>query len=741
MTRPPPALTVCGAWVIGVALGIAALPEHPLVGAVALTGGVVALGSAFFWRPLRYPLAVAALLLGLARAEQAAGSPALQAVAERLSGTSATVLGSVADDPKDLASGYELLLSPRAATTGDGRPLGGFGNLVVIAKGVRRAAYGDQVLVSGRLALPADVPGFDRRAYLAARGAWLEMRVQSATVVGRGGGFARAAGTVRDAYRLALDQLLPAPHAAVLEGVVLGVRSGIPPALDQALIATGLIHLLVLSGLKVAVLARLVTASLKAVLGRAGVWPAIALVGLYAVAGGGTPAAVRAAAMGGLVLAGSQLGRPAHVWNSLAVTAAAMVAWQPDLAWNVGYQLSFLGTAAIILLTPPLTSRLRRLPEPFREPFAVTLAAQIGTAPLVAADFHVLPLLAPAANALVLPLLPATVAGGLLLAPFALLPPLGHVLMIPVAALLAYLEQVAFVLARVPAAAVSVPSLPAAAGFAYYLGLGGLLASFAPWPAAPARRRQATLAVAILGPLLVTSGELVNWSLPHPQATVLAIGAGEAVLLRGPTGYVLVDGGPGPARLHDELGLQIPPWQRDLAGLLVTADGLGRVGGLAGFDRRAGVVGVPSRGLPGTAWRRAALGAVAAGARYLPLTAGQSLQLAGLRFQILSPEAGEPGDEIGWGDLAFRVAGPSGRALCDFSDLGADAQRAAAARLTGRCDYLVFTARAAPDPDLVQWLDPEQLLMSATAGDRNPAGVPSGRLRRTDQEGDLSVAL
>jgi len=383
-----------------------------------------------------------------------------------------------------------------------------------------------------------------------------------------------------------------------------------------------------------------------------------------------------------------------------------MVAWQPDLAWNVGYQLSFLGTAAIILLTPPLTRRLVRIPAPFREPFAVTLAAQIGTAPLVAADFHVLPLLAPVANALVLPLLPAVVAAGVLIAPLALVPPLGHAAMIPLAALLAYLEQVAFVLGRVPAAAVAIPSLPAAAGLAYYLGLGAVLAS--------AKRRE-MLAVAVLGPLLIAGAELVNWSIPHPQATALAIGEGEALLLRGPAGYVLVDGGPSPARLHDELGQQIPPWQRDLAGLLITADGLGHVGGLTGFDRRAAVVGVPASGLPGTAWRRAALAAVASGARYLPLTAGRSLSLAGLRIDVLSPEPGEPGDEVGWGDLAIRVTWPGGRALCDFSDLGADAQRLAASHLRGRCDYLYFSARAAPDPDLVQALDPEQLLMSAAS--------------------------
>src|SRR5438270_8006826 len=106
--------------------------------------------------------------------------------------------------------------------------------------------------------------------------------------------------------------------------------------------------------------------------------------------GGATPAAVRASAMGGLAIAASHLGRPSHVWTSLAVTAAAMLGWHPELAWDVGFQLSFAGTAAIILLTPSIERRLRWMPHVLREPFAVTCAAQVGTLPMMATDFHLL---------------------------------------------------------------------------------------------------------------------------------------------------------------------------------------------------------------------------------------------------------------------------------------------------------------------------------------------------------------
>src|SRR5207245_6236876 len=138
--------------------------------------------------------------------------------------------------------------------------------------------------------------------------------------------------------------------------------------------------------------------------------------------GGATPAAVRASAMGGLAIAATHLGRPSHVWTSLAVTAGAMLGWRPELAWDVGFQLSFAGTAAIILLTPSIARKIAFLPHVLREPFAVTCAAQVGTLPMMATDFHVLSPVAPIANALTLPMLPVLVAAGLLLGTLSVIP-------------------------------------------------------------------------------------------------------------------------------------------------------------------------------------------------------------------------------------------------------------------------------------------------------------------------------
>src|SRR5258708_22014562 len=95
----------------------------------------------------------------------------------------------------------------------------------------------------------------------------------------------------------------------------------------------------------------------------------------------------------------------------LAVTAALLLAVEPRLCADPGFQLSFLGTLGILLLAGPLTARLPG-PRWLAEPFAVTLAAQLATVPVMASTFGVLSLVGPLANALVIPAAPLLVVLG-----------------------------------------------------------------------------------------------------------------------------------------------------------------------------------------------------------------------------------------------------------------------------------------------------------------------------------------
>jgi competence protein ComEC len=733
------ALACLLAWSAGVALATVAMPGTPAAGAAALVGAAVVGSAGAAVRPAVVCLAAAACLLGVARAEVPTGDPGADGRAPALAGLQAVVGGRVVDDPRLLAGGVEVLVEPASLATAAGvrRPAG---RVLAFVRGAVEVAIDDRVQVSGRLDLPRDRPDFDRRASLARSGAFLEIRSARLDVIRRAGGVRALPAWLRDHYRRAVARLVPSPHSEVLVGIVLGIRTGIPPRLQQDLVATGLVHLLVLSGLKVAVFARLVVGALRPLLRRAATLPAVVLIALYALAGGATPAAVRAAGMGALALVAAHLGRPTHLWTSLAATAAAMLAWRPELAWDVGFQLSFAGTAAIVLLTPGIDgwltrpAALRRVPGWLREPFAVTCAAQVGTVPLMATDFHLLSPVAPLANAAVLPLLPAMVMAGLLLAPLAAVPQVGRLVALPLTGTLAYVEQVAALLARPPGAAVPVPAFPPWSGAAYYAALGGAVAA--------ARTRGAgravAIAVGIVVPLVVGGVELAAWGHPAPGAAVMAVGRGQAVLLTGRDGAVLVDGGPSPARLAGELGARLPPWSRRLAALVITGPGLGHVGGLAGLGYPADLVVVPEDGPAGTAWRAAALAQAARGARVVPAHAGQRLTVAGLGIEVLSPppRPAEPDQ------LALRVTGPGGASFCDLADLDPDGQAAAAAWLRGRCDTLLLPGggRSRPAPELLAAARPDRLVVSDDGGTL-ARDLPRGSLSRTSEEGTIVVPL
>jgi competence protein ComEC len=731
-----PALVVATAWCAALAAAMVVAPAQPALGAIAIALAIPCLGLALAFRPAILAVALAFALLAVGRAELPAGDPLAATRASAVAGQTATVSGRVADDSHTVAGGSEVLVEPDRVLI-NGRPAPGIGNLLLRWRGPTIAGFGDQVQADGKLMLPKDLPTFDRRAYLAQRHVFLELESTSVNITSPGSGLAAIPGWLRARYTAGLDEVLPPPHAAVLLGVVLGIRQGTPPDLQNALIATGLIHLMVLSGLKVAVFARIAQGALSPMLGRHAAWPALALVCVYALVGGATPAAVRAAVMGCLAIAAARLGRPTHVWTSLALTAAAMLMWHPELVWDVGFQLSFAGTAAIILLTPAIAQRLGWVPAILREPLAVTCAAQLGTLPMMATDFHVLSPIAPLANAAVLPILPVIIAAGLMLGPLSVLPDIAGWAVLPLAGLLVYVEQVAYLLARLPAAAIAVPRFPPWIGLAYYSALGPAVAAA---HSAGAKRR-AALVTGVLAPCVIATIALCLWANAPAQANVLAVGDGQAVLMRGPGGAILIDAGPSPALIKDELGARLPPWQVRLDAIAITAPTLGHIGGFAGLDRSAGSFLIPNSQLSGTAWRTAALEGVARGASVVPLGAGTSLQVAGFTLEVIAPEPGAPGDVTGAAYLGLRVVGPSGRSFCDLSDLDIDAQTLAAKRLRGPCTYLLLPGggRSLLSPDLDAAVGAAEMIASRSTG-RLARGFPA-YVRRTDQEGTITVAM
>lgn len=332
-------VALVAAWVAGIALR----QLDPLTGVailtwlgVALAGAGIALVStlagphaseqlAMLWRvALIAGMLVCAAALGAARSAQSdptSDPHSLALIAS--SGETVRVRGIVAAEP-DLRAGYRLLTLDSNAVSRDG------GHTWQVASGRVEAAwtgpddwfapaYGNTLELTGAIA---------RASGSTPPGVVARLTKSHGVIVARGGGNPVFAWLfqLRVMLAQAIQHALPEPEAALLIGILLGLKT---PALRARLplfTATGTIHLVVPAGLKVSVLATLASNALRP-LGR---WPrvagSIAAVAVYAALGGSGPPAVRAAIMGALLVLAPALGRVYNVFTALALAVLVMTA-------------------------------------------------------------------------------------------------------------------------------------------------------------------------------------------------------------------------------------------------------------------------------------------------------------------------------------------------------------------------------------------------------------------------------
>jgi competence protein ComEC len=486
---------------------------------------------------------------------------------------------------------------------------------------------------------PEEEGDFDEAGYLHRQGIHVVLRASGFEVVGRRGGLGGLADGLRRGVSRSLETVPAGERRAVLAGVALGEDEGIADDLRDSFRASGLYHLLAVSGQNVAyVVAGTIllfwTLGLPRRLGEVG---ALATVGAYVLAVGWQPSVVRAGVAGGLASLAWLASRPRDRWYFLLVGAAVLLAWNPYSLLEPGFQLSFSAVAAIFVLVPRIGRRLEGYPLPPRlvEVIAVSSACGLVTAPVLWLHFQAIPVYAVLANALAAPVVGPLL--GLVLAAAALHP------MIPeAAAALVWLD--AYLAAYLAFCARLVGGLPHAQ--AGSLGGVGLLAAgtltavvFLRMPGPLLRRAVAvgSLAAALALAWWLVPGER---SPPPPEGlriTVLDVGQGDAILLQVAEGALLVDQGPPEADVAgqlEELGVE------RLAALVLTHPQRDHIGGAADVLRKVEVDAVLDPQIPAPSEEHEAALAAARNEEVpvFAARAGRSLRLGALRVRFLWPD-------------------------------------------------------------------------------------------------------
>jgi competence protein ComEC len=435
---------------------------------------------------------------------------------------------------------------------------------------------------------------FDFSAYLRRSGVAGELLLDDVRVTGRRrGGLEGWLDRVRERAERAVVSGMPAPDAALLRGMVLGEDEAITSSVRDEFQASGLAHILAVSGQNVMLLVALALPLLAALgLGRRGrAVGLLLLIGLYVPLAGAGPSLQRAGVMGAAGIVATLASRPASRWYALLLAAAVTLALNPRACGGPGWQLSFAAVAGILWLGDPLRNLLRAGMQPvlgggraagaLADGTALTLAATAATAPLLGHHFGAVPLAALPANLLALPAVAPAMWLGMLkaavgqvpalvpsLAPAgdALAGALGAAAQVPVAWTAAVAER----LADMPGGRLTLPlARPLAVGVAYavvatlVLVLRRVGRRFGPraselasrWTRQPLRLR-AGVAVLVLAAIVLGAGTAFAPPAPPTALTVrfLDVGQGDATLIQHPDGTaILFDGGPPEAGVVDLL--------------------------------------------------------------------------------------------------------------------------------------------------------------------------------------------
>lgn len=289
--------------------------------------------------------------------------------------------------------------------------------------------YGDKLLVRGLLTRPenfkkdVDEPGrpFDYVSYLAKDGVFYQMFYPKIELVANreGNPIQYALFSFKHSLLENIGNVIPEPHASLLGGIILGAKRAIGEELLNEFRKVGIIHIVVLSGYNITIIADAVGRASLFLPRVAGITLSVLGIISFVLMTGAGATVVRASIMAFLVLLARATGRIHEVTAALFTAAFLMILWNPRIVlFDPSFELSFLATVGLIYLAPRLERFLGFLPTRFkiREFGTATLATQFFVLPLLVYMTGIVSFVSFFANILILPFIPLVMFSGFLVA-------------------------------------------------------------------------------------------------------------------------------------------------------------------------------------------------------------------------------------------------------------------------------------------------------------------------------------
>ncbi len=365
-----------------------------------------------------------------------------------------TVRGRIDETPSErlgLRSGVEAshtlaVIEVEAIQLPRGEWQPAFGRVMSRTEGTLPAAFveGQRVEINGIAGEPAPPIAegvFDYARYLNSRGIYRELKIESTREWKVAGPELRAplSQRFRTWAQRTLARGLPAPDESLrLQwAMLLGWQTALTAEVSEPFMRSGTMHIFAISGLHIALIAGIFLALLRAAMVPRLICGllVIGIIWFYTGATGWQASAIRSTVMMTVIIVGWMWKRPNNLLNSLAVAACIILVWQPEQLFQASFQLSFFVVLSIALLSPPLEKLKQRwfkldplLPNHLRprwqrfgitlgdliwKGLATSLAAFIGSMPLIAYYFHLFTPGSLLANLVVVPVSSLALMSGL----------------------------------------------------------------------------------------------------------------------------------------------------------------------------------------------------------------------------------------------------------------------------------------------------------------------------------------
>lgn len=352
-------------------------------------------------------------------------------------------------------------------------------------------SYGDVVNVSGELLLPEPFAvdagrTFAYDTFLKKDGVFgIVPRAHLELVEDKGAldSFWGVFGEIKRQGTEALSVALPEPQASLASGLILGGKQGLGSSLLDAFIIAGLIHIVVLSGYNVMIVAEFFLRVFGLFSKRIASISAGVAIAVFVLISGAGAASIRAGVMASIALFGRATGKTYSAFRALIFAGVLMLIWNPTLLlYDPGFQLSFIATVGLIFGAPLFERQLSFIRvRMLRELVSATLSAQTAVLPLLLYQNGLFSFVALPANVLVLPLVPlAMLASFLALLVGMVVPSLAPLFGLPAYALLSLIFFVAEFLSSLPLASFTIPAFPLLLVFCAYAFLAYVTYRFTP---------------------------------------------------------------------------------------------------------------------------------------------------------------------------------------------------------------------------------------------------------------------